>query len=562
MDFTEFKLHEKLQKGIADAGFITCMPVQEQSLVHTLKGRDVYVQSQTGTGKTAAFVVSIFQHFLDKDSPIKKKKALIITPTRELAAQIEKDAKELGKYLDYKVGSFYGGVGYGNQERMLEQGVDIIIGTPGRLLDLSYKKKMNIKDLGFVVIDEADRLFDMGFLQDIRRILDAMSKQVKRQTMLFSATMDVQTRAIAREYLENPARVEIEPEQVTVEKITQVLYHVAENEKINLMLGVLKKEVPRNALIFTNMKHTAAKVAHQLEHNGFKCQYISGDLPQSKRLRVINSFKDGNLPFLVATDVAARGLHIEDLELIINYDLPGDSENYVHRIGRTARAGKSGKAISLACENFVYNLEAIEEYIGMKIPVQFPGDDMFHEDKAVGVAFEDPRPGRGGGDRSRSGRGGGRSSGRTIREKTTRKKFPGKPGAKTSSRSRKPSRDEAPPEPPKKADGKGKKPRIQEQQAKGPAKPARKKKGAAQAQPGHKEQADRRHPKKKRTKGKDATPEKKFVNLDERLNYYSQKYGEEFKAHQEAGLKNLPPLEQPKKRTFLGKIAGMFKKGK
>lgn len=562
MDFTDFNLNEKLKRGIAEVGFTTCMPVQEQTLVHTLKGRDVYVQSQTGTGKTAAFVITIFQLFLEKDSPIKKKKALIITPTRELAVQIEKDAKEIGKYLDYKIGSFYGGVGYGNQERMLDQGVDIIIGTPGRLLDLSYKKKMNIKDLGFVVIDEADRLFDMGFLQDIRRLLDTMSKRVKRQMMLYSATMDVQTRAIAREYLKNPARIEIEPEQVTVDKITQVIYHVAEKEKINLMLGVLKKEVPRNALIFTNMKHTAAKVAHQLEHNGFKCQYISGDLPQSKRLRVINSFKNGKLPFLVATDVAARGLHIEDLELIINYDLPGDSENYVHRIGRTARAGKSGKAISLACENFVYNLEAIEEYIGMKIPVQFPQDDMFHKDKAEGVAFEDPRRGRGGGDRSRSGRGTGRGGGRSTREKTTRKKFPAKPGVKSSARSRRPARDEAAHESPQKTDVKGKKPRTQDQQAKGPGKPERKKRGSAQAQPGHKEQADRRHPKKKRTKGKSSSPEKKFVNLDERLNYYSQKYGEEFKAHQEAGLKNLPPVEPPKKRTFLGKIAGMFKKRK
>jgi ATP-dependent RNA helicase RhlB len=327
-------------------------------------------------------LITIFQSFLEKNDPQNRQKALIVAPTRELALQIEKEAKILGHHLDFKIGCFYGGVGYNTQERLLKEGVDIIVGTPGRLLDFHQKRKLDFSRIHIVVIDEADRLFDMGFLPDIRKILDNISRGSIGQAMLFSATLDAATRGIAREYMKNPVKIEIMPGQVTVDKITQVLYHVGEKEKMHLMLGILQKELPRNALIFTNMKHEADRVARHLEHNGYKCQHISGDLPQNKRLQVIDHFKSGKLPFLVATDVAARGLHIDDLELIINYDLPGDCENYVHRIGRTARAGKSGKAISLACEKYIYNLEAIENFIGMKIPVAYAEDTLYLEDKA------------------------------------------------------------------------------------------------------------------------------------------------------------------------------------
>lgn len=401
MKFTELKLNEKLMQGITETGYLDCMPVQEETLVHTLAGRDVEVQSQTGTGKTAAFLITIFQHFMDANSPIKEKKALIIAPTRELAIQIEKEARQIGRYLDFKIGCFYGGVGYQQQETLLEDDVDLIIGTPGRLLDFNQQGKMNFRDIGFFVIDEADRMLDMGFLPDIRKMLRRMEgNNTKKQIMLFSATLDVETRSIAREFMNNPATIEITPEQVTVDKITQILYHVAEREKMSLMLGILKKEMPNTALIFTNMKHTAAQVAKQLEYNGYKCQYLSGDLPQAKRLNVINAFKSGKLSFLVATDVAARGLHIDDLEMIINYDLPGDCENYVHRIGRTARAGKSGKAISLACERYIFNLEPIETFINMKIPVGIPDDDMFHVDQ--GPAMDNRRVAKGGSRSSRT----------------------------------------------------------------------------------------------------------------------------------------------------------------
>ena len=368
MKFTELKLEENIMKGIEEAGFSTLMPVQEETFVHTLKGKDVTVQSQTGTGKTAAFLVTIFQHFLDKNTG-KNKKALIIAPTRELAIQIEKDAKVLGRYLNFTIGSFYGGVGYKHQEELLKRDVEVIIGTPGRLLDFNSKGKLDFRNIGFLVIDEADRMFDMGFFPDITRILRNSVPCSKRQTMFFSATLDVKTRSIAREFMNKPVKIEIMPEQVTVDTVSQRIYHVARKEKLNLMLGILKKELPKNALIFTNTKHAAAQVAKHLEYNGYKCLHLSGDLPQSKRLQVIDNFKSGKLPFLVATDVAARGLHIEGLEMIFNYDLPGDCENYVHRIGRTARAGKSGKAISLACESYIYNLEAIESFLGAKIPI-------------------------------------------------------------------------------------------------------------------------------------------------------------------------------------------------
>lgn len=397
MKFTELKLDKNILKGVEEAGFTTLMPVQEATLAYTLKGRDATVQSQTGTGKTAAFLITIFHHFLDKNNT-RNKKALIITPTRELAVQIEKDAKLLGRFLPFTIGSFYGGIGYHEQEELLRKNVDIIIGTPGRLLDFHYQRKLDFKQMGYVVIDEADRLFDMGFAPDITRMMRNAASPSQRQTMLYSATLDVNTRRLAREFMNSPAKVEITPEQVTVDTITQVLYHVAQKEKLNLMLGVLKREAPKNALIFTNTKRAAHQVARHLEYNGYICLHISGDLPQNKRLKVIEDFKSGKLPFLVATDVAARGLHIEGLEMIINYDLPGDPENYVHRIGRTARAGKTGKAVSLACEDYVYNLDAIETFIGMKIPVAVAQDEFFEKSKSQGMVFnvKDKVPGRAG----------------------------------------------------------------------------------------------------------------------------------------------------------------------
>ena len=316
---------------------------------------------------------------------LEKKKALIIAPTRELVVQIEEEAKLLGSHLDFKVGSFYGGVGYADQERMLKEGVDIIVGTPGRLIDFGKQKKMDFSGFGAVVIDEADRLFDMGFLPDLRRIVKMLPPLNERRTMLFSATMSVRVQNLAWEYMQDPMHIEIEPESITVEEIDQSIYHLSRDEKMRMVIGIFKSMQPSNAVIFTNTKFAAVEVAKRLSLNGFPCEYIMGDMPQKKRLSTINRIKNGTLRFLVATDVAARGLHINDLDMVINYDVPEDPESYVHRIGRTARAGREGKAITLACERFVYGLPAIESFIGMKIPVAELDPAMLAEDQSAGM---------------------------------------------------------------------------------------------------------------------------------------------------------------------------------
>ena len=307
---------------------------------------------------------------------------------------------------------------------MISEGIDVIIGTPGRLLDFVGQGKLDFKDVGVLVIDEADRLFDMGFYPDLRQMLRTMSSPEDRRTMLYSATLSSNVMNLAWEYLKDPGQIVIEPEHITVEKITQELYHVSSEEKFGLLLGVMKKENPKTSIIFCNTKHTAVRVAKRLELNGYETEFIMGDMPQAKRLKIIADMKAGKTPVLVATDVAARGLHINGLDLVVNYDLPTEAENYVHRIGRTARAGQSGKAVSLACEKYVYGLKAIEEYAGIKIPVLWVAEDEQVQDKSKGVyipveeefegtrgASGHSRDGRGGRDGGRGGRDGGRRDG-------------------------------------------------------------------------------------------------------------------------------------------------------
>ncbi len=420
MKFTDFDFNENIQKGIDGAGFTDCMPVQQETFQTILGNRDVFAQSQTGTGKTAAFLISIYQMLLE-DKHFKGQKALVIVPTRELAVQIEAEARLLGKFLDFRLGSFYGGVGYHEQEKILEEGCDILIGTPGRLIDFGKSGKIRFGDMGILVIDEADRLFDMGFLPDLRKILSKMPPAAERRTMLFSATLNAKVGNLAWEYMNDPGEIVIEPEQVTVDAITQELYHVSAEEKMSLLLGLMKRDAPETAIIFANTKHTTYEVARRLEHNGYHAKCLMGDLPQKKRLRIVEEAKAGKTPFLVATDVAARGLHINDLAMVVNYDVPTDAESYVHRIGRTARAGKTGKAITLACEKFVYGLPAIEKLTGQKIPVSWADEDLMEEDKSAGMRFhfdrragyaEDSRRGRNSrGGRNSQGRSRGRSSG-------------------------------------------------------------------------------------------------------------------------------------------------------
>ncbi len=448
MKFTEFNLHENVLAGIDNAGFEEAMPVQEKTILEALAGKDIGVQSQTGSGKTAAFLVPILQYYAETEKD-KRKKTLIIAPTRELVVQIENEVKLLGVAVDISAGSFFGGIGYGQQEALLKNNVDIIIGTPGRLIDFGNSGKMNFHDFGHVVIDEADRLFDMGFYPDIKKMMKMMVSPKERRTMLFSATLSTKVMNVAWEFMNNPVSIEIEAESITVNEISQLLYHVSTAEKMSLLLGILEKENPASAIIFTNTKHTAVELAERLKVNGYDVHYIMGDLPQRKRLSVIEKVKSGKVKFLVATDVAARGLHVNDLEMVVNYDIPEDFENYVHRIGRTARAGKSGKAVTFACEKYVYGLEAIEKFISMKIPVEWPEADMFIVDKSAGMNFYREKqaaikPSGGRKSYDNRGRNGGRPSGsRSPSGNNDRKAKPGT-GTRSNYRGQKSATDSRP----------------------------------------------------------------------------------------------------------------------
>jgi ATP-dependent RNA helicase RhlB len=379
MDFSTLALHSELKRGLFDADFVSAMPVQEQVIANAFSGRDLYVQSQTGTGKTLAYLIVIMQRLISEPT-LMGRKALIMVPTRELAVQVEDEAKLLGKHLPFKTGAFYGGVGYGAQQQTLRDDAQILIGTPGRVLDLNASGYMNLMNIAFLVLDEADRMFDMGFYPDLRKLAKVVPPAHHRQTMLFSATLNTYVKNLAYEYTKEPVEIEIEPEHIIVNEIEQMLYHVPASNKMKLLLGILRREDPESAIIFCNTKRYTETVARRLRENGITCEFISGDLPQQKRLSIIDSLKAGKIRFLVATDVAARGLDVEGLALVINYDLPAESENYVHRIGRTARAGKTGKAITFASEQDVYELADIEKYIEKKISSRIASEDLYGED--------------------------------------------------------------------------------------------------------------------------------------------------------------------------------------
>ena len=388
MDFTEFGLDERLLKGIEAAGYVTCTPVQEQVIKASkanegAKGPDLYVQSQTGTGKTCAYLVAVIGEMLKEQNA--GKKCLILAPTRELAVQIEEEAKVLVGTSGLKAFSVYGGVGYEKQIAALKKGVDIVIGTPGRVIDLNEGGNLDLSNAHFCVIDEADRMFDMGFYDDLRKILKKLPEAETRQTMLFSATLNTYVKNLAWEYTRDPIEITIEAENITVSEIQQELLHVSSDEKMKLLVGILKHENPESAIIFCNTKRSCEVIAKRLVINEIGVEFMIGDLPQSKRLAILKKFKAGEIKILVATDVAARGIDVDDLAMVINYDLPVEAENYVHRIGRTARAGKSGKAYTFCSEQDVYNLPAIERYIEMQIPATVAYPDQMEEDKSAGM---------------------------------------------------------------------------------------------------------------------------------------------------------------------------------
>ena len=417
MHFDELGLPAEVLRGVEDAGFTECTPIQERALPYTLAGRDVAGQAQTGTGKTACFLLTIFTRLLRNERRVPRlPRALVVAPTRELALQISGDAESLGKHTGLTVLTVFGGMDWDKQRRDILDGVDLIVGTPGRLLDYLRERVLDLSQVEAFVIDEADRMFDMGFIRDLQTILRAVPPRAARQGMMFSATLNLTVAELGYRYLNDPVELVIQADQITVEEISQELYHVGAREKTSLLLGIIKKEQPGSCILFTNTKSGGELLVHKLSGNGYNAAYISGDIPQRKRIKTIEDFKEGRIQFLVATDVASRGLHVEGVTHVINFDVPQDPEDYVHRIGRTARAGAHGKAITLADDNFVLNLPPIEDYIQGKIPVAYADDSMYLRDNSPylpssGRRGGGGRPPRGGGGDKRGSGGGGRPRG-------------------------------------------------------------------------------------------------------------------------------------------------------
>lgn len=430
LKFDQLELVEGLRAGIRGAGFVDCTPIQAQSLPLALAGRDVAGQAQTGTGKTAAYLIALYQ-FLATRPPLETSepgpRALILAPTRELAVQIHSDAVTLCAGLDYRLGLAFGGTDYDKQRDVLTAGVDVLIGTPGRTIDFYKQGVFGLKGCQVIVLDEADRMFDLGFIKDIRYVLRRLPDRDHRLNLLFSATLSHRVLELAYEHMNDPELVRVEPEKMTADKVRQTIYFPANDEKVPLLIMLLKQMDARRTMVFVNTKREAEYLCDQLNANEIKASAISGDVPQTKRLRMLQDFLAGSLPVLIGTDVASRGLHVPDVSHVFNYDLPQDAEDYVHRIGRTARAGASGDAISFGCENYAISLPDIEAYIGRKIPVEEIDRDALAAARD-GLIVVRPRPRKRPGDRGRSGGGGGGGRSRSG----------GKPGSGSRSQRSKP----------------------------------------------------------------------------------------------------------------------------
>ena len=377
LTFESLYIPDSVKRGIAELGYTRCTPIQAQTLPVALAGRDVAGQAQTGTGKTAAFLIALLNRLLRdpegsgsaaaaprSGSP----RAIVIAPTRELAVQIHSDAEGIAKYAGLRIAIVFGGVDYEKQRRVLEDGVDVLIGTPGRIIDYFKQHVFDLRHIEVAVMDEADRMFDLGFIKDIRFILRRLPHPTERLTMMFSATLSHRVMELAYEHMNNPELIRIEPDKMTVDRVTQVLYFPSTEEKIPLLMGLLRRIDARRTMVFVNTKRVAEVLERTLMANGFVAQALSGDVPQNKRLKMMTDFHNGHIAVLIATDVASRGLHIPDVSHVFNFDLPNDAEDYVHRIGRTARAGAEGDAISFGCEEYAIALPDIERYIGHQIP--------------------------------------------------------------------------------------------------------------------------------------------------------------------------------------------------
>lgn len=394
--FCNLELSDSILQGLNAAGFNFCTPIQDKALPLLLRGKDVAGQAQTGTGKTATFLLATFQYLLnDESEKIKNPRALILAPTRELAMQIHKDALLLSKPLNFKFALIYGGTDYQKQLNSLKGDVDIIIGTPGRIIDFYRQKAFTLAHIQAMVLDEADRMFDLGFIKDIRFLLRRMPEPAQRLNLLFSATLSYKVTELAYEHMNNPVLIRIESEEVTSKAIQQIAFCPANEQKIPLLFGLLQHYQPQRGIIFVNTKRCAEQLNAYLQANDYKTAALSGDVPQEKRQRLLNDFQEDRVALLIATDVAARGLHIPDVSHVFNYDLPQDAEDYVHRIGRTARFGASGEAISFICEEYAYSMPDIENYIGQKVPVQPISPELLATDiKAPQLAPATTKPGR------------------------------------------------------------------------------------------------------------------------------------------------------------------------
>ncbi len=396
--FADLPLSEGLQKGIAEAGFVQCTPIQSKTLPLALDGQDVAGQAQTGTGKTAAFLIALF-HRLEHTPPLQTEagppapRALIMAPTRELAVQVHADATVLVKHLPFKLGLAFGGTDYDKQRDVLAAGVDVLIGTPGRLIDFYKQRVFGLRGVQVLVLDEADRMFDLGFIKDIRYVLRRLPEHHRRLNMLFSATLSHRVLELAYEHMNDPELIRIEPDKMTVDRVTQSIYFPAMEEKLPLLLTLLRDRDPHRTMIFVNTRREADRLRDALIHNGIKAEALSGDVPQRKRLRMLKDFQAGELAVLIGTDVASRGLHVPGVSHVFNYDLPQDAEDYVHRIGRTARAGATGDAISFGCETYAISLPEIEAFIGRKIPVATFDHNALVSAQPNAPRSQRPRPG-------------------------------------------------------------------------------------------------------------------------------------------------------------------------
>ena len=385
---SSYDLPDEVRRGIADAGFTWATPIQEKTLPIALAGTDVAGQAQTGTGKTAAFLITIFTRLL-RHVPRQGRRgprALVVAPTRELVMQIRHDAEVLGRHTGLTTLAVFGGIDYHRQRDLLRKVPDLLVGTPGRLLDYEQQGATTFRDVEVLVIDEADRMFDMGFIRDLRRILRRCPPYDRRQTLLFSATLSPRVMELAYEHTNNAQKVEIEPERVGAHGITEVLYHVSSPEKLPLLLGILEEEGRSRILIFVNRRTTAAELVRTLSANGYPARALAGNVPQDRRMKILSDFKEGRLAVLVATDVASRGLHIEGVSHVVNYDLPQDPEDYVHRIGRTGRAGAIGTAVSIACDDYVFSLDSIQKLIGREIPVEWAPEEIVQKGRLLAEA--------------------------------------------------------------------------------------------------------------------------------------------------------------------------------